>query len=68
MNLREARFKKRLTQYDLVKMAGIPQSKISLIERGYVSPTRNEKHAIAKALQVDPKEIVWPCSLEKPKS
>ena len=61
MNLKEARFKKQLTQYDLVKMARVHQSRISLIERGYASPTRKEKFAIARALQVDPREIDWLC-------
>ena len=59
MNLREIRFKKRKTQYDICKFSGVSQSKISLIERGYVSPTRKEKLAIAKAVGVDSKDIVW---------
>ncbi|RZB38012.1 MAG: hypothetical protein SRB2_00358 [Desulfobacteraceae bacterium Eth-SRB2] len=59
MDLREIRFKKRKTQYDICKFSGVPQSKISLIERGYASPTRKEKLAIAKALEVDSKEIDW---------
>jgi len=59
MNLREARFKKRQTQYDVSKDSGVHQSRISLIERGYISPTRKEKSAIAKALEVDPKDINW---------
>ena len=59
MNLREVRFKKRKTQYDICKFSGVPQSKISLIERGYASPTRKEKFAIAKALGVDSKDINW---------
>ncbi|MCK4822481.1 helix-turn-helix transcriptional regulator, partial [bacterium] len=44
---------------DLCKFSGIPQSKISLIERGYASPTRRERIAIAKVLEVDPKDINW---------
>ena len=65
MNLLEARFRKRLTQYDLVKLTGVHQSRVSLIERGYSSPTRKEKFAIAKALGVDPHEINWAYSQEK---
>ena len=60
ISLRAVRFKKRFIQHDLVKATGIPQSKISLIERGYISPTKNERRAIAKALQVDPQGIDWP--------
>lgn len=58
-SLREVRFKKSFIQHDLVKATGIPQSKISLIERGYVSPTRNERHAIAEALGLEPGDIEW---------
>lgn len=59
MDLREVRFKKGLTQYDVSKDSGIHQSRISLIERGYAFPTRREKTAIAKALRIGPKEIDW---------
>ena len=59
MDLREIRFKKRKTQYDITKFSGVPQSKISLIERGYISPTRKERIAIARSLEIDPKEINW---------
>jgi len=65
MNLREIRFKKRKTQYDVCKFSGVPQSKISLIERGYASPTRKERFAIAKALEVDPKKINWVCDSDE---
>ena len=59
MNLREARFRKRFTQYDLVKLTGVHQSRISLIERDYSSPTRKEKLAIARALGIDHRDIHW---------
>jgi transcriptional regulator with XRE-family HTH domain len=59
MNLRELRFKKGKTQYDICKFSGVPQSRISLIERGYIEPTRKEKIAIAKALKIDFKKINW---------
>jgi transcriptional regulator with XRE-family HTH domain len=60
MDLREARFKKGLTQYDVNRDSGVHQSRISLIERGYVSPTLKEKRAISKVLQINSKEIDWP--------
>ncbi len=59
MNLREARFKKNLTQWDIVLPSGIPQSKFSLIERGFIEPSEEEKRQIAKILKVKPKEINW---------
>lgn len=64
MNLREIRFKRGMTQYDINRHSGIHQSRISLIERGYVSPKLKEKHAIAKALRVNPDEIKWPAKKE----
>ena len=50
MTLREARFHKGLNQWDISVKTGIPQSKLSLIERGYVKPKEHEKKKIAKAL------------------
>ena len=50
MTLREARFFKRLNQWDISVKTGIPQSKLSLIERGYINPREDEKKKIAKAL------------------
>jgi len=50
MTLREARFFKGLNQWDISVKTGIPQSKLSLIERGYVDPKEEEKKKIAKAL------------------
>ena len=60
MNFTEARFKKKLTQWDIQRLTGISQSKISLIERGYVSPSEDEKDRIASALGFGAREIEWP--------
>ena len=57
MNLNEARARKRFTQWDIRKATGIHQTKVSLIERGYVEPSEAEKAAIAGALGVDVNEI-----------
>lgn len=59
MRLFEARARKRRTQWDLRLITGINQSKISLIERGYICPTEKEKNEIAKALDFDVNEIEW---------
>jgi transcriptional regulator with XRE-family HTH domain len=50
MNLKEARFKKDMTQFDLRILTGIHQSRISYIERGYVVPRDDEKQKIETAL------------------
>ena len=59
MNLREARFKRQFTQYHLVLKTGIPQSKISLIERGFIEPREAEKIKIARALHLKTNQIEW---------
>ena len=57
MTLREARFFKGLNQYDIALRTGIAQSKISLIERGYLEPKDDEKEKIAKALNCHAADI-----------
>lgn len=59
MDLREARFRKRLSQWGLTIKTGISQSKISLIERQYVIPNDDEKQKIAQALGYSPDQIAW---------
>jgi len=59
MKLKELRAYNRKTQWDLVLLTGINQSKISLLEQGYMKPTEEEKKKIANALSVDVNEIEW---------
>ncbi len=60
MDLQTARAMKKKTQWDLRKATGIHQSKISLIEHGYIIPNDEEKGAIAQTLGVAVNEIDWP--------
>lgn len=60
MDLVIARAKKRVTQWDLRRETGIHQSRVSLIERGYVVPTQKEKEMIANVLGFKVAEIEWP--------
>jgi ribosome-binding protein aMBF1 (putative translation factor) len=60
MDLKEARFKKGISQWGLRMQTGINQTKICLIEKGYVTPTDEEKGILAKALGVEAPEIIWP--------
>lgn len=50
MTLREARFHKRMTQYDLWRLTGISAPRISLAERGFAILKKHEREALAKAL------------------
>ena len=66
MDLTIARALKKKTQWDLRKETGINQSKISLIECGYVAPTDSEKKLIADVLGFEVNEIEWPSSEIEP--
>jgi transcriptional regulator with XRE-family HTH domain len=55
--LREIRVVKRITQFQLRLITGIHQSKISLIENGFIEPQDEEKEKLAKALGVSLEEI-----------
>lgn len=55
--LREVRILKRITQFRLHLVTGIPASKISLMENGLVIPREDEKIKLAKALMVTPEKI-----------
>jgi transcriptional regulator with XRE-family HTH domain len=57
MNLRIERTKKKMCQYELSHKTGISQGRISLFERGYRQPTKEQAEMIAGALQIDVKEI-----------
>jgi len=57
MHLREARAKRRKTQFDLRIATGIHQSKISHFERGYIVPSAEEQRALARALRMSPDDL-----------
>jgi len=60
MNLRKIRFELGMRQWDLSLISGISQSKLSLIERGYIVPSDEDKRRICEALNLDRDEIYWP--------
>jgi transcriptional regulator with XRE-family HTH domain len=60
MELQMIRAIKKQRQWDLGRATGIHQSKISLIEHGYIVPSDEEKVLIADALEVTASEIDWP--------
>lgn len=55
--IKEARVKKRLTQYALAKKLNKSHWWISRVERGLTKVNEDEKIKIAKALGVDVREI-----------
>ena len=65
MDLTTARAVKKKTQWDIRQSTGIHQSKISLIEHGYVVPRDDEKVLISKALGFQVSEIEWPAAAEE---
>ena len=62
MLLREARFIKRKTQYEICISTGIPQSKLSLIENGFIIPSKEEKAKIETALNI---KIDWDTNMRQ---
>ncbi len=57
MKLNEIRARKGFNQWDLRLLTGIPQSKISLFESGYILPTDEERLKLAKAFGVNPGQL-----------
>ena len=55
--MRIKRVTKRMSQWELAKKTGIPQSRISLIENYYVTPKKKELDLISKVLNVSVNEL-----------
>jgi hypothetical protein len=58
MDLRTVRVLKKMSQWDLTKVSGVAQSRISLGERGLIRLSDVERKALEKALGV-PGGIDW---------
>jgi transcriptional regulator with XRE-family HTH domain len=56
--IRKARRKRKLTQQQLAKRIGRPQSCVSLYERGLSSPSIEVREQIALALALPPESLV----------
>lgn len=59
MDLKVIRMLHRVTQWKMAKETGLSQTKLSLIENGYITPTDVEKLQISRVLCVEPNEIDW---------
>jgi len=60
MDLRQARFERRMSQWQLAKESGVHQSRISLAERHGWVLRQDEKVSLAKALGLQAGDIDWP--------
>jgi transcriptional regulator with XRE-family HTH domain len=60
VKLRVVREQKKLSQWDLAVRAGVSQTWVSLVERGYVRPSEDQREQVAKALGMQADEIQWP--------
>ncbi len=56
--LKEARTRRLLTQDELAEKAGVSQSTIANIERNNAEPQYRTIRKVAKALEVDPTELL----------
>jgi len=59
MGLRKYRKILGLSQWDVSRASGICQTKISLLERGFVKASEADKQAIAEALFLDVADAGW---------
>lgn len=59
LKIREIRITKKLSQSELAKKSGVSQSYLSELESNKKSPTLRQLFKIAKALDVDPWELVY---------
>ena len=59
MDLLEARFRRRISQWELSRRSGVHQSRISLIENGHAA-REHEKTRLVKGLNMKLHEIEWP--------
>ncbi len=55
--LRHARLDAGLTLFDVQQGTGIPQSRLSLIERGLVAARPDEQRRVAQVLQLDETQL-----------
>jgi transcriptional regulator with XRE-family HTH domain len=61
--LRDFRVSAGLNQYELANVAKVHQSRISLIENFYVTPTPSESERLGMALRCQPEEIFGPSAV-----
>lgn len=55
--IKQRRFELQFSQYEVERLSGILQSRISLIERGYREANSEEKKKLAKVLKTEPREL-----------
>ena len=60
MNLKVARARREVSQWAIAVKTGISQPKLSLIEKGYVIPSPEERELISGSLNLNVEEIEWP--------
>lgn len=56
--IKARRFLAQRTQDDIYLITGIPQSRISKIERGYIQPKSEEVEALSKVLNCKPEDLM----------
>ena len=64
-NIRIIRVLQRISQWELARITGVAQSKISLFENGYMHPKFEELQKIATALGVESNQLITTRSINK---
>lgn len=65
MNLKWYRYKKHFTQEKLAELSNLNPKYISDLERGKYCPSLGKLQALAKALDIEPYELIKPNFLEE---
>ena len=56
--IKKRRLELELSQYEVERLSGISQAKLSLIERGYRRPKPEELQRLSTILKIQPQEMI----------
>jgi transcriptional regulator with XRE-family HTH domain len=67
LRLKLLRLNAGLSQWELSRSAGMSQGRYSMIERALISPTPEERTALANALSAPPRSLLRPVIAPRPR-
>lgn len=60
LRIKLLRMSKRLSQWELARLCGVSQGRYSMVERGLIAPTEDERERLSKILQAPPSTLFRP--------
>jgi transcriptional regulator with XRE-family HTH domain len=67
LRIKELRFEQTMTQEELAERSGMFRTYMSRVESGLANPTLTALHTLAKALNVDVRDLLTPPTTRVPK-